>query len=57
MCSERVTFDGIDRSAKLRDGETVAVDFTPEAPGEDPVPVQVGDAAGQRGRHEVTTGS
>ncbi|GMR12166.1 MAG: hypothetical protein BMS9Abin29_0354 [Gemmatimonadota bacterium] len=34
MCSEMVVFDGLDRSAKLPEGETVPVEFTPETTGE-----------------------
>jgi len=42
LCSEMVVFDGIDRSAKLPEGETVAVDFTPDTPGEIPFQCQMG---------------
>ena len=51
LCSEMVVFDGLDRSAKLPEGETVAVEFTPEAPGEIPFHCQMGML---RGRVVVT---
>ena len=47
MCSEMVTFDGIDRSARLPEGETVSVEFTPEAPGEIPFQCQMGMLRGK----------
>ena len=47
MCSEMVVFDGIDRSAKLPEGETVAVEFTPDAPGEIPFQCQMGMLRGK----------
>lgn len=47
MCSEMVVFDGIDRSAKLPEGETVPVEFTPEAPGEIPFQCQMGMLRGK----------
>lgn len=47
MCSEMVVFDGIDRSAKLPEGETVAVEFTPETPGEIPFQCQMGMLRGK----------
>ena len=47
MCSEMVVFDGIDRSAKLPEGETVAVEFTPERPGEIPFQCQMGMLRGK----------
>ena len=34
MCSEKVIFADFDRSADLPTGETVAVEFVPEEPGE-----------------------
>lgn len=34
MCSEMVVFDALGRSERLPEGETVAVEFTPDAPGE-----------------------
>jgi len=42
MCSEMVVFDGLNKSVKLPEGETVAVDFTPEAPGKIPFQCQMG---------------
>jgi plastocyanin domain-containing protein len=47
MCSEMVVFDGIDRSAALPEGETVPVEFTPEAPGEIPFQCQMGMLRGK----------
>jgi plastocyanin domain-containing protein len=47
MCSEMVVFDGIDRSAKLPEGETVSVEFTPDAPGEIPFQCQMGMLRGK----------
>lgn len=47
MCSEMVVFDGIDRSLKLPEGETVSVEFTPEAPGEIPFQCQMGMLRGK----------
>lgn len=47
MCSEMVVFDGLDRSAKLPEGETVAVEFTPESPGEIPFQCQMGMLRGK----------
>lgn len=47
MCSEMVVFDGLNRSAKLPEGETVAVEFTPEAPGEIPFQCQMGMLRGK----------
>ncbi|NIQ57769.1 MAG: cupredoxin domain-containing protein [Gammaproteobacteria bacterium] len=47
MCSEMVVFDGIDRSAKLPEGETVSVEFTPETPGEIPFQCQMGMLRGK----------
>jgi plastocyanin domain-containing protein len=47
LCSEMVVFDGIDRTARLPLGETVAVDFTPDAPGEIPFQCQMGMARGK----------
>jgi len=47
LCSEMVIFDGIDRSAKLPEGETVPVEFTPEAPGEIPFHCQMGMLRGK----------
>jgi len=47
LCSEMVIFDGIDRSAKLPEGETVSVEFTPDAPGEIPFQCQMGMLRGK----------
>ncbi|MGE0160828.1 MAG: cupredoxin domain-containing protein [Gemmatimonadales bacterium] len=47
LCSEMVVFDGLDRSAKLPEGETVAVEFTPQAPGEIPFQCQMGMLRGK----------
>ena len=47
LCSEMVVFDGIDRSAKLPEGETVPVEFTPEKPGEIPFQCQMGMLRGK----------
>lgn len=47
LCSEMVVFDGIDRSARLPEGETVAVEFTPERPGEIPFQCQMGMLRGK----------
>jgi plastocyanin domain-containing protein len=42
ICSARAIFDKIDQSAKLPEGETVAVEFTPEESGEIPFQCQMG---------------
>lgn len=47
LCSEMVIFGGIDRSAKLPEGATVAVEFTPETPGEIPFQCQMGMLRGK----------
>lgn len=47
LCSELVIFDGIERSAKLPEGETVPVEFTPEGPGEIPFQCQMGMLRGK----------
>jgi plastocyanin domain-containing protein len=47
ICSEMVVFDGLDRSATLPEGETVAVEFTPETPGEIPFQCQMGMLRGK----------
>ena len=52
MCSEVVSFDGLDRSAELPEGDTVPVEFTPDAPGEIPFQCQMGML---RGKIVVTT--
>jgi plastocyanin domain-containing protein len=41
-CSEMVLFPDFDRSAKLPTGETVPIEFTPEAPGEYDFQCQMG---------------
>ncbi|HID51543.1 MAG TPA: cupredoxin domain-containing protein [Anaerolineae bacterium] len=47
MCSEMVVFDKIDKSAKLPEGETVAVEFTPDKKGEIPFQCQMGMLRGK----------
>ena len=47
MCSEMVIFDKIGKSAKLPEGETVAVEFTPEETGEIPFQCQMGMLRGK----------
>lgn len=47
MCSEMVVFDKINQSAKLPEGETVRIDFTPEEPGEIPFQCQMGMLRGK----------
>ena len=47
MCSEMVVFDKIDQSAKLPEGETVAIEFTPEEAGEIPFQCQMGMLRGK----------
>lgn len=47
MCSEMVIFDKIDQSAKLPEGETVAIEFTPEEAGEIPFQCQMGMLRGK----------
>ena len=47
MCSEMVVFDKIDKSAKLPEGETVAVEFTPDQKGEIPFQCQMGMLRGK----------
>ena len=47
LCSEMVVFDGIDRSAKLPEGEIVPVEFTPETPGEISFQCQMGMLRGK----------
>jgi len=42
LCSEMVIFDKIGRSAKLPEGETVAIEFTPKEAGEIPFQCQMG---------------
>jgi plastocyanin domain-containing protein len=47
MCSEMVVFDKIGKSARLPEGETVAVEFTPEEAGEIPFQCQMGMLRGK----------
>jgi len=47
MCSEMVVFDALGRSEKLPEGETVAVEFTPDQPGEIPFQCQMGMLRGK----------
>ena len=47
MCSEMVVFDKIDRSAKLPEGETVSIEFTPQETGEIPFQCQMGMLRGK----------
>lgn len=47
MCSEMVIFDQIDRSAKLPEGETVTIEFTPEKRGEISFQCQMGMLRGK----------
>lgn len=47
LCSEMVVFDKIDKSAKLPEGETVAIEFTPEEAGEIPFQCQMGMLRGK----------
>ncbi|GIV80420.1 MAG: hypothetical protein KatS3mg050_4814 [Litorilinea sp.] len=47
LCSEMVVFDKINKSAKLPEGETVAIEFTPEEPGEIPFQCQMGMLRGK----------
>ena len=46
-CSEMVLFPDFDKSAKLPTGETVAVEFTPEQPGEYGFQCQMGMLRGK----------
>lgn len=47
LCSEMVVFDKIGRSAKLPEGETVTVEFTPQEAGEVPFQCQMGMLKGK----------
>lgn len=47
MCSEMVIFDKIGKSAKLPEGETVDVEFTPAEAGEIPFQCQMGMLRGK----------
>jgi len=47
LCSEMVIFDKINQSAKLPEGETVTIEFTPQATGEIPFQCQMGMLRGK----------
>lgn len=47
MCSEMVIFDKINQSAKLPEGETVTIEFTPDQRGEIPFQCQMGMLRGK----------
>lgn len=47
LCSELVVFDTIGKSAKLPEGETVAIEFTPKQKGEIPFQCQMGMLRGK----------
>lgn len=47
MCSEMVVFDKIEKSARLPEGETVAIEFTPAEAGEIPFQCQMGMLRGK----------
>lgn len=47
LCSEMVIFDRINQSAKLPEGETVTIEFTPDATGEIPFQCQMGMLRGK----------
>ena len=47
MCSEMVIFDKIQKSAKLPEGETVTIEFTPQQNGEIPFQCQMGMLRGK----------
>src|SRR3990170_7587337 len=47
MCSEMVIFDKIQKSAKLPEGETVTIEFTPQENGEIPFQCQMGMLRGK----------
>ena len=47
LCSEMVIFDKIGQSAKLPEGETVTIEFTPQAAGEIPFQCQMGMLRGK----------
>jgi len=46
-CSEMVIFDKINQSAKLPEGETVTIEFTPQVAGEIPFQCQMGMLRGK----------
>lgn len=47
LCSEMVIFDKIGQSAKLPEGETVSIEFTPQEIGEIPFQCQMGMLRGK----------
>lgn len=47
LCSETVIFDKIGQSAKLPEGETVTIEFTPQQRGEIPFQCQMGMLRGK----------
>ena len=47
MCSEMVIFDKLQKSAKLPEGETVSIEFTPMQNGEIPFQCQMGMLRGK----------
>jgi len=47
ICSEIVLFDKLGKSAKLPEGETVAIEFTPQEAGEIPFQCQMGMLRGK----------
>lgn len=47
LCSEMVIFDKIGQSARLPEGETIAVEFTPQESGEIPFQCQMGMLRGK----------
>ncbi|GEM82416.1 MULTISPECIES: cupredoxin domain-containing protein [Meiothermus] len=47
LCSEMVVFDTLGRSAKLPEGETVTLEFTPQQAGEIPFQCQMGMLRGK----------
>ncbi|WP_027893340.1 cupredoxin domain-containing protein [Calidithermus chliarophilus] len=47
LCSEMVIFDTLGRSAKLPEGETVTLEFTPQQAGEIPFQCQMGMLRGK----------
>ena len=47
MCSETVVLDSIGKSAKLPEGKTVAIEFTPQEAGEIPFQCQMGMLRGK----------
>ncbi len=47
LCSEMVVFDSLGRSARLPEGETVTIEFTPQQRGEIPFQCQMGMLRGR----------